>query len=191
MLINLAEIQKYRKIPSSIDLTRVSPFIQEAEELDIKPILNVCDEDFYQEILDNQNNSPYTLLLAGGEYTNKDGNKTSFIGLKAVIVYYTLARMVSSLDHVITNFGNVQKSINQSEPINERYKQNLIQDYRNIASGYFYQVKKYICDAQDQNSNVYPAFEAFHKRKKGAFGIIAVGGKRQTIITKDGNNRFI
>ena len=130
-LITLSDLQQFRPI-ANLDEGRVGPFIIEAQECDLKPILN---DAFYYYVVKNINNSAIQELIYGKEYEYQ-GVTYYFNGLVAVLAYYTLVRLIQSNQLNVTNFGVVLKNTQQSTPAEPAAIQAEVKSLRSAAIRY-------------------------------------------------------
>lgn len=120
---------------ADLDDARIEPFILEAQKQQLKPLLN--DALFYDFIKNFDNDSAsynkYRDLLNGKEWTYR-GQPIYFEGIKAFLVYHTLAKFVVSNPINLTRFGVVKKTNNFSEPVTPQEIKFFIDDMKGGAS---------------------------------------------------------
>jgi hypothetical protein len=131
LLITQDDLRKFR--PSAeFSEARITPYILEAQELDIKPFLNSA---LYLDLTKNLAETKYQELVYGKEYTY-NGVDYYFTGLQACLSYYTLARFLPSHPLHITSFGVVQKTTQQSEAVDPTLINNEVKKLLSNAVAY-------------------------------------------------------
>jgi hypothetical protein len=164
LLITAAKIKQYRPT-ADIPEERISPFILEAQQLDVKPMLN---ELLYYDLCKNFENEKYQKLIDGGEYEYRDYTY-HFEGLGSVIAYYALSRFVRSNPLHITSFGIVVKNTAQSTPASPEQIQSEIGILKSAAIGYSLEVKRFL----ERHSDDYPLYftggQNLNQNKRTAF----------------------
>ena len=153
LLINKQDINNYRHIADNIDTgKRLDMFIQEAQELDLKPVLNSCGTDFLYDIEQqaSQQTVPvaYDKLLNGTEYT-QSGKTFYFHGLKPVLVYFTWARFLANQQQTVSSHGIVAKTSDYSEHVDEKTLARLITQARSAAVKYAEEMINYLNAVDD------------------------------------------
>lgn len=148
-LINKNDILKVRQISKSIPEERINTFIDEAQILDLKPILG---EAFYFDIITNPDN--YSDLLNGKVY--QYGNNTvSSCGLKQVLIFFTYARYKMFGNEVDTPFGFTEKQFQDGKNPERSSKKENYKYNQQTAFQYWEEVQKYL----NRNSNLYPLWK--------------------------------
>lgn len=183
MLITIADIKAVRDISENINQTkRINNFIEEAEQVDVKPVLNACGKDFFYYITLKNDESPVDAdiekLLAGGTYVNSSGETISFNGLRKVIALYAYARIIQNNAVHITATGNVQKnnqystSLQQGSSfgVNRQGIEKPAQEARTTAATYFEEVKRFLNDQSD----LFPMYSSSGKRPGGGLRLRSV-----------------
>lgn len=170
-LITLADIQAYRPVTSNIPAGRIDPFIAEAQDLDLRPLLG--DSLYYQVIGDT---SGYADLISGVDYTNDDDVTIPFAGLKPVLVYFALARFMVHNSDTTTVFGEVRKTNEFSSPTPEGALAHKINQLKSIARAKWEDVVKYLNEHDDET--IYDNWTNTCSNKSGpnTIHISAVGG---------------
>lgn len=116
-LITPSQLRAYRP-HAVIDDDRITPFIIEAQQNDLRPALN---DALYYDLMTKFTQagddmySAYQDLIDGKEYTY-GSHTVYFSGIKPMLAYFTLARFIVSQQVNITRFGVTQKLTPQSEP---------------------------------------------------------------------------
>lgn len=149
LLITSAKIKQYRPT-AELPEDRIGPFILEAQQLDVKPMVN---ELLYYDLCKNFQTSLNQKLLDGGEYIYQD-NTYYFEGLGAVIAYYTLARFIRANPLHIVSYGIVTKNSAQSTPATPEMINAEVNALKSAAIGYSYEVKRYL----DRHPDDYPLY---------------------------------
>ena len=139
LLIDRAEIAKYKQISKTVNNEVLNQHIREAQENDLKPLLG---ERLYNTVLANL--SDYTDLLNGSFYT-VGGVTYQNYGIKAVLAYYTFARYSMFGDVTDTPFSMVNKLNGQeSTPISHSTKKAIYTENRNMAYNTFLTVDAFL-----------------------------------------------
>jgi len=172
-LITITDIQEFKPLSKNTDTDKtVNPFILEAQEFDIRPILS---DAFYSELITQiKSGSPsaeYDELFNGSIYSDGGIDKTN-PGLKSVLVYYSYSRYLNRANTNSTAFGMVQKNNPDSTPISDKRLASLISQSESGAKAYENRVIDFlIC-----NSNKYPLYECVKEnRRTGGLRISAAG----------------
>lgn len=101
-LVTAAEMSTMvHEMSTNIESTKITPYIEEAQEFDIKDVLG---ELLYVDMLANLSAANYVKLLTGGNYT-VSGKVYSFKGLKHAIAYFAFGRMIPFLAFNVTRSG--------------------------------------------------------------------------------------
>lgn len=165
LLITQDDIKAFRPT-AELDNERINPFIKEAQFSDLKPVLNAALYlDFLKKFDDNDSAdyAKYQELLLGKEYT-VNGITYLFEGVRPMLVYYALARFVTSNPVNITRMGIVTKRTDNSDPTDPALIRGFINEMRSTALGYQNEVIKFLCD----NSTSYPLYQLAGGSSKSA-----------------------
>lgn len=117
-LILLADIITLKPISINTNETKkVNPYIMEAQEFDLKPCLG---DEFYISVLaqkdDNWSDPNYSDLWNGKQYTYNN-KEYVFQGMKAALIYWSYARIITNIGQDETAFGVMQKLNDYSQQI--------------------------------------------------------------------------
>ena len=173
-LITILDIQDYKPLSKNTDTAKkVDPFIQEAQEFDLRPFMG---DEFYLELIYQFQNvfpdSNYQDLFEGSTWV-KNGKTYENPGLRAVIVYYSYARYLNKANTNSTAFGMVGKTNPDSTPLTDRTIDRLVAQSMNGAKAYLNRVEYFI----NCNSELFTAFDCgVELQKSGAIRISAAGG---------------
>lgn len=151
MLIDKTDIAQHREISRSVKDDKINPYIEDAELLDLKPLLG---ELLYNDIVDNSGDAIYVDLLEPKTYTY-DGKNYKHSGLKKVLSIFANARYVIHGSYTDTGFGLVQKSNQDSQPVSETQKRNIYKKEQQTATAYFGAIALFL----DRNKTVYPLWK--------------------------------
>lgn len=116
LLISVSDIKRYRAI-ADLHPDRIDTYIRESQIIYLKPLLN---EALYYDFITKYDNSGdamyanYQKLLNGDTYTY-NGQTVEYLGLKPMLVYYTLARFVVNNQVNFTGYGVVYKRSDESD----------------------------------------------------------------------------
>jgi hypothetical protein len=162
LLINLSDIRKVRQnIDANITDAMVSNYIEEAQNLDIKPFIG---DGLLIQLLNAINGTPTaaeTLLLEGGTYTY-GGHSYMFKGIKTILSYFAYSKIIGSDSYKITPSGVVTKKNDVSEIISDASLSRLIKISENIAIGYRLDLLSYL----NRFTTTYPEFIYYEKFTK-------------------------
>lgn len=156
LLINIEHIKKYRSV--SLGEKRCDPFILEAQENDIRPILNdALYFDFTEKVFSTSDPmyNDYQILLNGGTYT-VNNYTLSFPGIEPMLCYFALSRIVLNNQINITQYGVVQKNVDESTPIDTNSLKLLVTELRSVAIGY----QGRVVDFLENKKSTYPLYNA-------------------------------
>lgn len=139
LLITIDDIREYRPV-SSLDAKRIDPYILEAQENDLRPVLG---DALYFDFLTNIDTTKYRDLLNGKNYII-NSNYVEFPGIKPMLCYYSLARIVVNNPLNITSYGVVQKTVNESQPVDAAMLGKLVTELRSVALSYQNRLKDFL-----------------------------------------------
>lgn len=175
MLITLEQIRQFKGITLNLNTAKqLDPYIQEAEEFDIRPFLG---EQLYIDFLEDFESSPslqntyYADLYNGSTYTYQ-GDKYKHEGLIAVMAYRVWARFVNYQNVNSTKYGIVKKTNDFSEPASDKTISRIVGQAQSGAVMYQERVKLYL----DHHSDNIPKWKCSNKRKGGSIRLTAIGG---------------
>lgn len=137
---------------------KIEAYIRESENMDIKPVLG---DALFLDI--KANPDKYHLLLSGGEYVAKCGEKRLLVGLESALAYYSYARLVKNGDGNVTRYGYVNKEYEYSNRPEFKEKLQAYNDAFSIAASYMKECVEYLSENRD-------AFPLFRKGKIRANG---------------------
>ena len=161
-IITIQDIKEVRPL-AQLDSQRVDPYITEAQENDLRPILG--DALFY-DFITNIETTKYRELLNGKIYT-KDGYSVFFLGVKPMLCYFALARIAQNNPINFTSYGMVQKTMQNSEPIDQRILGALVTELRDVANSYQTRLITFLKD----NQTTYPLFDVSNGKDEAEFGL--------------------
>jgi hypothetical protein len=173
-IITILDIQEFKPLSKNTDTDKkVKPFIQEAQEFDLRPFMG---DEFYLELINQvQNTFPnpnYKDLFDGSIWT-KGGRTYENPGLRAVLVYYSYARYLNKANTNSTAFGMVGKENPDSSPITDRTIDRLVSQSMNGAKAYLNRVEYYI----NCNKDLFPEYDCgVDLQKSGSIRMSAAGG---------------
>jgi hypothetical protein len=172
MLLTLAQLQSYKSITANIDQAKhLEPYIQEAEEFDLRPFLG---DELYTLVVADHDASPslatYGDLFNGSTYTY-GGRTYKHEGLKAVLAYFTYARYLANANNHSTRAGITVKKSEFSEPASEKTIMRLVDQARSGALTYQSRVEDFI----RRHAATYPEWRGNAKRTS-KIRISGVGG---------------
>ncbi|MDR1347837.1 MAG: hypothetical protein LBJ63_05320 [Prevotellaceae bacterium] len=137
MLITADDIRKHRSVSLNLDdEKRLLTYIDEAEKLDIMPVIGV---ELYKDLHDNPQN--HDLLLNGGYY---DGEKRYCIGIKAADALLSYARFILNNSVNATPFGVQRKNALDSESVDDKTLYRHSNEAKNVGMAYLQQCVDFI-----------------------------------------------
>lgn len=139
-----------------VDEDKIETYIRESESIDIKSALG---DALYLDVKENP--EKYKLLLDGGIYEDKCGEKKIFMGIKTALAYYTYARIVKNNDLNVTRYGFVQKEDEYSSRPDMKEKVMAYNDAFSIADRYLKECVMFL----DERKEEYPLYKGNGKIK--------------------------
>ena len=137
MLITTNDIRKHRPIADNLDdQRRLAMYIEEAEKIDIIPVIGA---ELYKDC--DEHPDEHELLLNGGYYNN---DKNYFAGLKAAVCLLAYARFLPNNNINITPFGVKGKIALDSNEISDKSLFRQINEARNTGLAYLQQALRYL-----------------------------------------------
>ena len=165
LLISLADFEPIRQLTSNLDVKKLNPYIQEAQNFDLRPVLG---EAFFYDLLANSDDSIYQDLLNGKEYQNANDETVAFEGLAAALKYFAYARYIESSNTHSTAYGLVSKTNDFSQQAQEKTIARMVTNARSSAKGYLDDVLKFLA----VNADDYPIWkQSCNSGKKATGGI--------------------
>lgn len=161
-IITIQDIKEVRPL-AQLDPQRVDPYISESQENDLRPILG--DALFY-DFITNIDTTKYRELLNGKTYT-KNNYSIFFPGVKPMLCYFSLARIAQNNPINFTSYGMVQKTMQNSEPLDQRILGALVTELRDVANSYQTRVVEFLKD----NQTIYPLFNVSSSKDEAEFGL--------------------
>lgn len=143
---------------AELDEARIRPHIREAQDLDLKPVLNnALYYDFISkfDVESDVSYSKYQDLLKGKVWTY-NGNPEEFKGIVPMLCYYSLARYVELNPFHVTRTGVVKKVVNQSEAATQEEIRIICNGLRSAAMSYQNDVIRFL----EQNPTDYPLYSS-------------------------------
>ena len=145
-LITRSEIISKRAISKSTKEAVINQFIDDAELLDLLPILG---EQFYFSIVSDPGS--FSDLLNEKKYTYNNVEITS-PGLKRVLIDLFYARYILHGTQTDTPFGFVEKTYQDAKPVERINRKEIYKLSQQTAMQYWSQVEKYL----QRHSDTYP-----------------------------------
>lgn len=140
VLLTRNDFKAIRKISQNTSWEKLSPYILEAQELDLKPILG---QELYYDLIEDFNASPslekYYDLYHGTTYTCGN-SKITHNGLIPVLCYFAYSRYVLDAGITDTASGLKQKNNEYSENISEKTVGRVSDQARSAGSAYMSEV---------------------------------------------------
>jgi hypothetical protein len=148
-IITVQDIKAIRPT-AELDQDRIDPFIKEAQDLDLRPILgDGLYYDFMTKyfVTGDAMYSAYQNLLKGVAYTY-NGQTVYFDGLKPLLANFTLARFVQNNQVNVVRYGIVSKVNQQSQPVDGQVIRQVVNELRSNAMTYKNQVDTFLLNNQ-------------------------------------------
>lgn len=139
-LVTPQEVAKLGRPIGKVDEAKINAFINETEQLHIKPTLGIA---LFLELLENPDDEKHYVLLNGGIYKDKDGNPQSLMGLKTTIAYYVNAQNIMSGDFQSTRYGIVVKDADYSQHISSKERSDYYNNTMEVANMYMQECVRY------------------------------------------------
>lgn len=156
LIITLQNMKEFRAFSEDIPEARILPYIQEAQQLDLKRLLGA---PLYVDFLGKYDNSidpmysAYQDLLKGKNYTY--GQTTvEHPGLIGYLSYCALARFYGNNQINITKFGMVQKMGDQSQALDAAAIASAVSELRANALALQHEIIQYLYT----NGTTYPLY---------------------------------
>ena len=145
VLITLSDLKALRPL-AELDGARWEQYATESQDQELRPILS---DALYYDLMTKFFNTGdamyanYQLLINGTSWTY-NGNVIYFDGLKPMLGYFTLARLVQNNQLNITRYGVVQKVSAQSESADPQLIRQVVNELRSNALTYKNQIDTYL-----------------------------------------------
>lgn len=147
-LITSSEVLELaRSMSTNIDKSNIETFIDESEQLDVKPAIG---DQMFIKLLEGIS---FGRLMNGGRYES-NGKSYMFSGLKKALAYYVYARLVKNGNGVQTRFGFVQKDDEYSSKSDLKERIAAYNDAFFIADKYLKECLRYM----EANPTVFPEY---------------------------------
>lgn len=145
-----------RSMSVHVDEDKIETYIRESENIDIKSALG---DSLFLDVKEHP--EKYVILLEGGTYEDKRGEKKMFMGIKTALAYYTYARIVKNGDGSVTRYGFVQKEDEYSTRPDMKKKVMAYNDAFSIADRYLKECVMFLDDRKEE----YPLYKGYGKIK--------------------------
>lgn len=119
---------------------KIIPFIVEVEQTQIKPAIG---DSLFKDLHDPEKEDLYSVLLSGGEFTDRCGNLRTFSGLKVAISYLVYVKTLMAGDVESTRFGFVQKDNLYSQHISSAQRSAAYNEAMEVAQCYLKECIEY------------------------------------------------
>lgn len=149
VIVTLSDLKQLRPT-AELDGMRWEPFVTEAQEQDLRPILgDGLFYDFMTKFHDTGDAmyTAYQELINGKAYTY-NGQTIYFDGVKPMVGYFALARLVQNNPINITRFGVVTKVTSQSQNVDPQVLRQVVNELRSNAITYKNQVDQFLLENQ-------------------------------------------
>lgn len=155
ILITQSDIAAYRPT-AELDEARIIPFIMEAQNADLKPVLNNALYYDFMTNFDNTGHASYSVYqeLLNGKVWTYNALSEYYSGIKPMLCYYALARFIVNNPFHVTRMGVVRKVVTQSEQASPDDIRMLVNDLKSNALSYQNDVIKFL----ENNTTTYPLY---------------------------------
>jgi hypothetical protein len=137
LLLTLDEFRQLAKpVAMTLGTGEVTPYIEEAQGIDIMPYLGEALVLDIVEYVDGKPGTPdYSTLLSGGIYTTAGcpPRRVEFAGLKKALAYYVYSRLVKNTPYALTRYGDVNKTDQYSVQAERSERSVMERDARSTA----------------------------------------------------------
>lgn len=165
MLITKSDVAKVRQISKALDDGLMNQAIEDAELLDLQPLLG---ELLYNDLDENFEDTKYQDLLNGKKYTHENNNY-SMKGLKVVLANFAYARYIIFSGEKDTPFGLVTKTNQYSSHTEINTKKARAKSAEQIGYKYFNSVRDFL----NRNDTTYPLWESCNNQRIFRFNKIS------------------
>ena len=166
-LITIDDIKLFKPISINTDIAKfLTPYIQEAQEFDLKEILGV---PFYLDLVENITEPDYADLFNGKSYT-WNGRNYEHLGIKPCLIYLTYARFLQNSNQSVTAYGVVHKQNDYSEKVSEATMNRIINQAMAGAKSYEISFKEYL----NRFPNEFPIYENCCSQNSGSKKIFKI-----------------
>jgi len=164
MLIDRTDIALYREIARGVKEDKINPYIDDAQLLDLKPLLGSA---LYYDMVKNSTDQKYINLLDAKEFQVNEITY-SHVGLKKILAIYADARYKLFGSFTDTSFGYVEKNYQGSTTVPQNSKKDYYKLNQQIATQYFSDVALFL----DNNKETYTLWkQGCETRPMGTFRI--------------------
>lgn len=162
-LIDKTEIAKHREVSRSVRDDKINPHIEDAQLLDLKPLLG---DSLYDHVINNLTDTNVLNVLNPHTYTY-NGNQYQHQGFKKVLSLFSYTRYIIHGSFTDTGFGMVQKSNQDSSPVPEAQKRNIYTKDRQAAIAYFNEISLFM----NRFPSLYATWKSGSTSRKSSFRI--------------------
>ena len=164
MLITRIDIALYREIARGVREDKINPYIDDAEALDLKPLLG---NSLFYDLVKNAATQKYIDLLDAKEF-DVNGVTYKHVGLKKILAIFSDARYKLFGSMTDTSFALVEKNYEGSTPVSHTSKSSYYKLNQQIATQYFADVALFL----DNNKDIYTLWkQGCETRPMGTFRI--------------------
>lgn len=170
-LITIDDLLKIRPLAKGISQSRIDPYIDEAQEIDL---LNVLGEALYYDFMTRYDQvgdgmyQKYQDLLNGKVYTPPGATYSfEYTGIRTMLSYFMLARLVSDQAINVTRYGLVTKEVDESTQVDVKALDRYVQTIRSVGINYQTRVIKFLRD----NPGDYPLYNIVYKETLNNNGV--------------------
>jgi len=174
LLITKSDFAPYVDVASNLQDVKLNPRILEAQTFDLQPLLGGA---LYNTAITDPTETAIAKLINGEAY-QVDDITYSYVGLKPVLVYFSAARLIKSLDLHITPNGVMAKRNEFSDHVDVKAIAMKAVEYQNLAISYWNEANTYI---NAMGKGIYPLYNGFKRCIEGRSDvrskIFGIGGR--------------
>lgn len=157
LCFTIDNIREFRPIAKTITSERVTPYMKEAQQIDLKELLgDALYLDFMTKFDDSNQGATYTAYqeLLKGKIYMYGGRSIEHPGLIGFLAYSALAHFFANNQINATSFGIVQKDWEGSTPVDAATLRQTITELRSNALAFKADIEKFL----SANSVTYPLY---------------------------------
>jgi hypothetical protein len=175
LLINQADFIGLVELPNNLPPAKLNTAIQQAQQFDLAEVMGFefYSDFMYSQQLDQTPTEAYKELLNGGNYNTKYYHT----GLKAVLVFFSAARLVRSIDLHITPNGMMIKRNEYSDHADLKEIGKKATEYENTARAYWQESVNFINFSGKDNFPLWANFGCNSTEVTGRQRILGISGR--------------
>ena len=153
LIVTRSDVEPYYYLSKNLTDDEFNTYVLEAQTQDLGFYLG---EDLaYNIIINYDTTGIYKTLYDGTTYEYKEGYTRYYLGVKSLLIWYVIQRIVNSGRFKSTGSGVVKKKINNSDQL----KQQELKALNGRVRSNLYKYYKSFQDYMSENSATYPEWE--------------------------------